>query len=151
MLRCSGPCPFLLSLRNLVRERLGWDIMTCSGPPHKLHDSVGIWTSISLFPVRQVLLGVARYKNRQWILWSFMLCHWDFMVWGSNLFYCLNSCCTGNVCLLFCSFHTVVSRRMLPLTFCSRRSPVVCTNGCVASSQPLATNIGLGNWFPLFL
>uniref|UniRef100_A0A8D0GN44 Gamma-glutamyltransferase n=1 Tax=Sphenodon punctatus TaxID=8508 RepID=A0A8D0GN44_SPHPU len=29
------------------------------------------------------------------------------------------------------------------LEFCSRRSPVVCTNGCVASSQPLATNIGL--------
>lgn len=29
------------------------------------------------------------------------------------------------------------------LEFISRRSPVVCTAGCVASSQPLATNIGL--------
>nr|XP_016847554.1 PREDICTED: putative gamma-glutamyltransferase YwrD [Anolis carolinensis] len=32
---------------------------------------------------------------------------------------------------------------MSQLKFCSRRSPVVCTSGCVASSQPLATNIGL--------
>ncbi|XP_066477620.1 glutathione hydrolase-like YwrD proenzyme [Tiliqua scincoides] len=32
---------------------------------------------------------------------------------------------------------------MSQLKFHSRRSPVVCTNGCVASSQPLATNIGL--------
>ncbi|XP_072516175.1 glutathione hydrolase-like YwrD proenzyme [Salminus brasiliensis] len=29
------------------------------------------------------------------------------------------------------------------LMFCARRSPVVCLNGCVASSQPLASNIGL--------
>ncbi|KAM4770735.1 glutathione hydrolase-like YwrD proenzyme [Rhinophrynus dorsalis] len=29
------------------------------------------------------------------------------------------------------------------LDFISRRSPIVCTGGCVASSQPLATNIGL--------
>ncbi|XP_053246224.1 glutathione hydrolase-like YwrD proenzyme isoform X3 [Podarcis raffonei] len=29
------------------------------------------------------------------------------------------------------------------LNFCSRRSPVVCSSACVASSQPLATNIGL--------
>ncbi|XP_075426539.1 glutathione hydrolase-like YwrD proenzyme [Ascaphus truei] len=29
------------------------------------------------------------------------------------------------------------------LEFISRRSPIVCTGGCVASSQPLATNIGL--------
>uniref|UniRef100_A0A8B9J7R5 Gamma-glutamyltransferase YwrD n=4 Tax=Astyanax mexicanus TaxID=7994 RepID=A0A8B9J7R5_ASTMX len=29
------------------------------------------------------------------------------------------------------------------LAFTSRRSPVVCLNGCVASSQPLASNIGL--------
>ncbi|XP_053316141.1 glutathione hydrolase-like YwrD proenzyme [Spea bombifrons] len=29
------------------------------------------------------------------------------------------------------------------LEFTSRRSPIVCTAGCVASSQPLATNIGL--------
>ncbi|XP_063297067.1 glutathione hydrolase-like YwrD proenzyme [Pelobates fuscus] len=29
------------------------------------------------------------------------------------------------------------------LEFNSRRSPIVCTGGCVASSQPLATNIGL--------
>uniref|UniRef100_A0A8C5M9B7 Gamma-glutamyltransferase YwrD n=1 Tax=Leptobrachium leishanense TaxID=445787 RepID=A0A8C5M9B7_9ANUR len=29
------------------------------------------------------------------------------------------------------------------LHFISRRSPIVCTGGCVASSQPLATNIGL--------
>ncbi|XP_049911783.1 glutathione hydrolase-like YwrD proenzyme [Epinephelus moara] len=29
------------------------------------------------------------------------------------------------------------------LIFSSRRSPVVCLHGCVASSQPLATNIGL--------
>ncbi|XP_077204821.1 glutathione hydrolase-like YwrD proenzyme isoform X2 [Paroedura picta] len=32
---------------------------------------------------------------------------------------------------------------MSQLEFCSRRSPVVCRNGCVASSQPLATNAGL--------
>uniref|UniRef100_A0A6J0SMB5 Glutathione hydrolase-like YwrD proenzyme n=1 Tax=Pogona vitticeps TaxID=103695 RepID=A0A6J0SMB5_9SAUR len=32
---------------------------------------------------------------------------------------------------------------MSELKFCSRRSPVICTNACVASSQPLATNIGL--------
>ena len=30
-----------------------------------------------------------------------------------------------------------------PLPFTSRRSAVVCTNGCVASSQPLASSIGL--------
>jgi gamma-glutamyltranspeptidase/glutathione hydrolase len=30
-----------------------------------------------------------------------------------------------------------------PLPFKSRRSPVVCTNGCVASSQPLASSTGL--------
>lgn len=30
------------------------------------------------------------------------------------------------------------------LTFNSRRSPVVSLHGCVASSQPLASNIGLG-------
>eukprot|EP00563_Minutocellus_polymorphus_P000766 CAMPEP_0181028142 /NCGR_PEP_ID=MMETSP1070-20121207/4518_1 /TAXON_ID=265543 /ORGANISM="Minutocellus polymorphus, Strain NH13" /LENGTH=594 /DNA_ID=CAMNT_0023105387 /DNA_START=109 /DNA_END=1893 /DNA_ORIENTATION=- len=30
-----------------------------------------------------------------------------------------------------------------PLPFTSRRSSVVCTNGCVASSQPLASSIGL--------
>lgn len=30
------------------------------------------------------------------------------------------------------------------LVFSSRRSPVICLNGCVASSQPLASNIGLG-------
>ncbi|XP_063162672.1 glutathione hydrolase-like YwrD proenzyme isoform X2 [Candoia aspera] len=35
------------------------------------------------------------------------------------------------------------SRKMSQLKFCSRRSPVVCCNGCVASSQSLATNIGL--------
>ncbi|KAI5614720.1 gamma-glutamyltranspeptidase 1-like, partial [Silurus asotus] len=29
------------------------------------------------------------------------------------------------------------------LEFSSRRSPVICLNGCVASSQPLASNIGL--------
>ncbi|XP_053565955.1 glutathione hydrolase-like YwrD proenzyme [Bombina bombina] len=29
------------------------------------------------------------------------------------------------------------------LEFISRRSPIVCTGGCAASSQPLATNIGL--------
>ncbi|KAL1022869.1 hypothetical protein UPYG_G00033530 [Umbra pygmaea] len=29
------------------------------------------------------------------------------------------------------------------LTFTSRRSPVICVHGCVASSQPLASNIGL--------
>ncbi|XP_041646621.1 glutathione hydrolase-like YwrD proenzyme [Cheilinus undulatus] len=29
------------------------------------------------------------------------------------------------------------------LTFASRRSPVVCLHGCVASSQPLASNVGL--------
>ncbi|XP_019388116.1 PREDICTED: uncharacterized protein LOC109308329 isoform X1 [Crocodylus porosus] len=32
---------------------------------------------------------------------------------------------------------------MSQLKFCSRRSPVVCTGGCVASNQTLATNIGL--------
>ncbi|XP_062987550.1 glutathione hydrolase-like YwrD proenzyme [Elgaria multicarinata webbii] len=32
---------------------------------------------------------------------------------------------------------------MSQLKFCSRRSPVVCSSGCVASSQPLATNVGL--------
>lgn len=32
------------------------------------------------------------------------------------------------------------------LTFSSRRSPVVCLHGCVASSQPLASSIGLGEW-----
>ncbi|XP_033004073.1 glutathione hydrolase-like YwrD proenzyme [Lacerta agilis] len=32
---------------------------------------------------------------------------------------------------------------MSHLNFCSRRSPVVCSSACVASSQPLATNIGL--------
>lgn len=30
-----------------------------------------------------------------------------------------------------------------PLHFSSRRSPVYATNGCVATSQPLATSIGL--------
>lgn len=30
------------------------------------------------------------------------------------------------------------------LIFCSRRSPVVCLHGCAASSQSLATSIGLG-------
>lgn len=30
-----------------------------------------------------------------------------------------------------------------PLHFISRRSPVYCRNGCVATSQPLATSIGL--------
>lgn len=30
-----------------------------------------------------------------------------------------------------------------PLHFTSRRSPVYATNGCVATSQPLATSIGL--------
>lgn len=29
------------------------------------------------------------------------------------------------------------------LPFCSRRSPVLCRNGCVASSQPLASSVGL--------
>ena len=29
------------------------------------------------------------------------------------------------------------------LHFSSRRSPVYCTNACVATSQPLATSIGL--------
>ena len=29
------------------------------------------------------------------------------------------------------------------LPFGSRRSPVLCRNGCVASSQPLASSIGL--------
>ena len=29
------------------------------------------------------------------------------------------------------------------LTFTSRRSPVICTHGCIASSQPLASEIGL--------
>ncbi|XP_015280298.1 PREDICTED: putative gamma-glutamyltransferase YwrD [Gekko japonicus] len=32
---------------------------------------------------------------------------------------------------------------MSQLKFCSRRSPVVCMSGCVASSQSLATNAGL--------
>lgn len=32
------------------------------------------------------------------------------------------------------------------LTFSSRRSPVVCLHGCVASSQPLASTVGLGEW-----
>lgn len=32
------------------------------------------------------------------------------------------------------------------LTFSSRRSPVVSLHGCVASSQPLASNIGLGEY-----
>jgi len=31
----------------------------------------------------------------------------------------------------------------LPLPFCGRRSPVICRNGCVATSQPLASSIGL--------
>ena len=30
-----------------------------------------------------------------------------------------------------------------PLPFVSRRSPLLCRNGCVASSQPLASSIGL--------
>lgn len=29
------------------------------------------------------------------------------------------------------------------IPFVSRRSPIVCRNGCVASSQPLASSIGL--------
>ena len=29
------------------------------------------------------------------------------------------------------------------IPFSSRRSPIVCRNGCVASSQPLASSIGL--------
>jgi hypothetical protein len=33
------------------------------------------------------------------------------------------------------------------LNFCSRRSPVICNNGCVASSQPLASQIGIGKLF----
>uniref|UniRef100_A0A8D0BMF0 Gamma-glutamyltransferase YwrD n=1 Tax=Salvator merianae TaxID=96440 RepID=A0A8D0BMF0_SALMN len=36
-----------------------------------------------------------------------------------------------------------ISENMPFLKFSSRRSPIVCCNGCVASSQPLATNIGL--------
>lgn len=32
------------------------------------------------------------------------------------------------------------------LSFCSRRSPVVCVHGCAASSQPLASGVGLGEW-----
>ncbi|MGH0141451.1 UNVERIFIED_CONTAM: hypothetical protein FKN15_074235 [Acipenser sinensis] len=41
--------------------------------------------------------------------------------------------------------HCCIEEDMSPphLAFSSRRSPVVCTNGCVASSQPLATAIGL--------
>jgi gamma-glutamyltranspeptidase / glutathione hydrolase len=30
-----------------------------------------------------------------------------------------------------------------PIPFVSRRSPVICRNGCVASSQPLASAIGV--------
>ena len=30
-----------------------------------------------------------------------------------------------------------------PLHFSSRKSPIYCTKGCVATSQPLATSIGL--------
>ncbi|XP_010776301.1 gamma-glutamyltranspeptidase 2-like [Notothenia coriiceps] len=29
------------------------------------------------------------------------------------------------------------------LSFCSRRSPVVCLHGCAASSQPIASSLGL--------
>lgn len=49
-----------------------------------------------------------------------------------------------------CRFHIDLTfRKMSQLMFCSRRSPVVCCNGCVASSQTLATNIGLGIYFIL--
>ena len=32
---------------------------------------------------------------------------------------------------------------MSDIQFNSRRSPVICSHGCVASSQPLATQVGL--------
>ena len=35
------------------------------------------------------------------------------------------------------------SSSLPPLHFSSRRSPIYCTKGCVATSQPLATSIGL--------
>jgi len=35
------------------------------------------------------------------------------------------------------------SSTLPPLHFSSRRSPIYCTKGCVATSQPLATSIGL--------
>ena len=35
------------------------------------------------------------------------------------------------------------SSELPPLHFSSRRSPIYCTNACVATSQPLATSIGL--------
>ena len=35
------------------------------------------------------------------------------------------------------------SSELPPLHFSSRRSPIFCTNACVATSQPLATSIGL--------
>lgn len=37
------------------------------------------------------------------------------------------------------------------LSFSSRRSPVVCLHGSVASSQPLATDIGLGEFTCMLL
>lgn len=52
--------------------------------------------------------------------------------------------------LLVRHFHVVSAsfetRMGTDLTFSSRRSPVVCLHGCVASSQPLASSIGLGKW-----
>ena len=38
---------------------------------------------------------------------------------------------------------TITSCPMDALPFLSRRSPVICRNGCVASSQPLASSVGL--------
>ena len=38
---------------------------------------------------------------------------------------------------------SLTSSALPPLHFLSRRSPIYCTNACVATSQPLATSIGL--------
>uniref|UniRef100_A0A8D2LPU6 Gamma-glutamyltransferase n=3 Tax=Varanus komodoensis TaxID=61221 RepID=A0A8D2LPU6_VARKO len=66
------------------------------------------------------------------------------MILGFHLAFCIQvplSMCACFLCV--CRLHTAVLKMTSQLKFCSRRSPVVCTNGCVASSQPLATNIGL--------
>ncbi|XP_040283961.1 glutathione hydrolase-like YwrD proenzyme isoform X1 [Bufo bufo] len=49
--------------------------------------------------------------------------------------------CSGSLCAL--KRQIITSAMTSGLEFISRRSPIVCTGGCVASSQPLATQIGL--------
>ena len=48
-------------------------------------------------------------------------------------------------CTQVCKSYIIVNATTAPtaMDFTSRRSPVLCTHGCAASSQPLASEIGL--------